>query len=555
MIAIDIANTGSQPAQAEVRYVVDQPGRPGLELSETIFVPGDCPGKRYYLPNVDASNQDVCEASSESPTGLRWLQREPTAGPYTVRVEVTSIDGPDADTSNNHRSVSYPVKETLLDLAYVRVGCTSGPCAAPTGYGTMSDGEFFAALTTSNLVTQAMFPLGRDGLVAFPSLLANGHPKTIQGDPRKCNPNDRDDCPGFLSDAKRARDEALRGDPFAHAVVVLAPGDYLKYHDEIAAADGTNLTEFPVAGGRGLIVADVDPILYGTIRYPGAKIAVVAHELGHSYLGGHVDFEGAAGFWVDCPADRRPCEVGARGGFPHTGNLMETFSRLEPPAAWINGSQYDVILSALSPGPDPPVLLVSFTLYRDGRFELDTLAELPLGRADHNDEVGTHSISLLDSQGALIERLGVNVDFDRTSTDWHGSSNAAPVAFVLAYPPEAARIEFRHGGVMLGTFDTSATSLRKLIENIPDRGLEKNSGERRNALLSKVDAFEKMLEKGDHPGARNKLANDIRKHVESWVIDFEQELLSEATRAELLVQIGRIDARLALREQTKPPKK
>lgn len=213
---------------------------------------------------------------------------------------------------------------------------------------------------------------------------------------------------------------------------------------------------------------------------------------------------------------------------------------------------YAFLTALAPPDPDPAVLLVTFSIHRDGKFVLRSLREMPQGRADHGSDEGEYSVSSLDEEGGLIERIGFSLDFDKLWS--HKPMNAAPVAFMLAYPPNAARVEVRRGEAILGSFDTHATSLRKLIEAIPDRGFSKNSKQRRDALLSKVDAFEKMLAAREYSNARNKLTSDIRKHVEMWTLDFDQGLLSESTKSDVLAQIDRIDARLAVQVAKKPAK-
>jgi hypothetical protein len=89
--------------------------------------------------------------------------------------------------------------------------------------------------------------------------------------------------------------------------------------------------------------------------------------------------------------------------------------------------------------------------------------------------------------------------------------------------------------------------LHDAVASVPDAGFLANPSDRRNALQNKIDALDTQLAAADLTGARNNLANDIRKHLVDWLLpDYPTQTQRQYTRAgilglvdELLDRLGR----------------
>ena len=57
------------------------------------------------------------------------------------------------------------------------------------------------------------------------------------------------------------------------------------------------------------------------------------------------------------------------------------------------------------------------------------------------------------------------------------------------------------------------------VQSVPDSAFDQSPSERRNALLNKISALDAQLTTVDLVGARNRLQNDIRKHLDDWLVD------------------------------------
>lgn len=87
--------------------------------------------------------------------------------------------------------------------------------------------------------------------------------------------------------------------------------------------------------------------------------------------------------------------------------------------------------------------------------------------------------------------------------------------------------------------------LRSAVDAIPNHGFDRNSDQRRNALMQKVEAFERQLDRGAIRGARERLENDILLNVERWLVDgYEKSQPLELEKDEILGLIVELLTRL-----------
>lgn len=81
----------------------------------------------------------------------------------------------------------------------------------------------------------------------------------------------------------------------------------------------------------------------------------------------------------------------------------------------------------------------------------------------------------------------------------------------------------------------SATMMETAFNLIPDYSFANNNPNRRNTLLNKLSVIKEQIAKGNSQGAIEKLTNDLRPHVEDWVLDnYSKESNEQLTKPDLL---------------------
>ena len=100
-----------------------------------------------------------------------------------------------------------------------------------------------------------------------------------------------------------------------------------------------------------------------------------------------------------------------------------------------------------------------------------------------------------------------------------GSLDSALMSIAVAYPQNAITASLIHDGNVIAHVNIPSKLLSDTIASIPDSAFDENPSERRNTLLKKTSSFDSQLASGDRNGAVSKLQNDIRKHLDQWLVD------------------------------------
>lgn len=541
VVRVDLTNTFTDSVEATVTLDIAQPGiQFSQRVTETITIPGNCPRKTYYFPSP--IQQDAC-GISESLGGLKALGAAPRRGsPLTVKVNVRTST-PDTDATNDDgESAALPVFETALSIAYGKIECPA--CPLPTGgvgSAEVATADMLEAIRWSDRHVLAMFPLAPEGYQSEVITDLAGSLLPIKGS-TSCPPDLSLGC-GMDRDMRELVKAARSVDPFVKRIVGFVPPGYFQLH---GAPVG-----FRVSGVASGIAALVDAD-FPSGNLSGRHDPTVPHELVHTLSSRffddvHLPPEAVSGYWVGCRgAGFSSCVV------PESSqNLMVDVGtlQLEPPATWV---EFDVyahnLFPALDVEKDPAVLFLSASWSTGGVVTIEHLVEFPEARVDRPMiDSGNYAIEVVDAAGNILLTHHVHLSFRQF---WRGASstpkNVHGVAFNLEYPLEAASVRFRHHGRIVHSLDPLAGTLREAIAQIPNDGFSKTPKQRRDALLHKVDAFEKAVADGDPAGALEKLRHDIRKHTNDWVVEYPAPP-GVLSRARVLRTIDQVDLRLRTR--------
>lgn len=277
----------------------------------------------------------------------------------------------------------------------------------------------------------------------------------------------------------------------------------------------------------------------------------VAHEIGHGLELNHPGENpckappgsgSTDGYWVESGVS--PGQVRGLPSLMGPGSL--TPPNFPEPDRWIRHSDYEYVFEnefATEPN-DPEILLVSGFLHNDGTLELGPFYQLSEGVVD-DPSAGDYAIQVLDFLGNELYALQFDAQFILL-THPPVETDIAPFGFAIPFPGDAAIVQVSKNGVVLGEAHTTSKLLSDVVALIPDDGFLKNPSQRRNALLNKIEALDGQLAAGDLNGALGKLENDVRKHVDRWLLD--EYLVSsplEYTKSEILELIDELLERLA----------
>lgn len=279
----------------------------------------------------------------------------------------------------------------------------------------------------------------------------------------------------------------------------------------------------------------------------------VSHEVGHIYQLNHpnaktckdrsVDLTNT-GFWVE--------QTRAVQG---AGPLMGPGGPMPPPFPqpnrWITRDQYESVFANYfrTSKFDPEVLLVSGILHKDGGVQWAPFYRLPNGIIDEADS-GAFTIEVLDVDGNILYERPFDAQFFLQLDSATGSetveTDTVPFGFAVPYVAEAAVVQIQRNDKVLAHTFVATQLLRDAVLSIPDSGFDRRPPERRRALLNKIDALDARLSAGDLQGARNKLQNDIRRHLVEWLVDdYPTQSPLEYTKPAILDLVDKLIQRLA----------
>jgi hypothetical protein len=183
---------------------------------------------------------------------------------------------------------------------------------------------------------------------------------------------------------------------------------------------------------------------------------------------------------------------------------------------WTTKDHFDYLLSRYSnPPEDPEVLHVAGLVDRTGKAAI-FYCRPAMGYVDTPDE--GDGVLRVRGPGGEVTDYPFSVQFGVTGS-LDSSASLSPFVLTIPAPSMTSTLEVRWGSDILHSFNLGQGSLETAIRWIPEHGFRKQPDQRRRVLLSKVEAFERMLSQGDTRAAANKLRNDIRKHVDAWVLD------------------------------------
>ena len=288
----------------------------------------------------------------------------------------------------------------------------------------------------------------------------------------------------------------------------------------------------------------------------------VAHEIGHSYgLGkpeeygkpiplGNCEFahepEGppARGFNVE---EKHPVEgegiVGFMGAGPGLGPEQDIEMR------WVANHNFVSLFGNkefLVNLEDPEVLLVTGQITPDGIVKLAPLHRLPEGIPDVS-QGGNYALRFLDGLGGVIQSVSFEPDFVLERDPLLPITTDTGVFMIAApYPEPVLVMQIQKGEEILLEVDLTSTLLHDAIDAIPNFGFVRNPEQMRNALHNKISEVEEKIRAGDTEGAVNKLQNDIKVHLEMWLLDdYQTENVLQYSKAELLSLVDDMIKRLA----------
>ncbi len=268
---------------------------------------------------------------------------------------------------------------------------------------------------------------------------------------------------------------------------------------------------------------------------------VTAHELGHSYgFLLHTNFS-TTGFWV-----QRQLEVEAKD-YMFLG-LTQQEQQLPYPTQgtirWTSSDHFGSLFRQFrTQTNDPEVLLVTGLVNRSGAVTIPFLYRTFNGRVDQST-TGDGAVQVLDSTGNALTEVGFATDFSVTDADPPVTLDSAPFALAVPYPPNATSVRIVIAGQVMADINVTTKLLHDAVDSIPDAAYSENPEQRRNALFNKIDALDSQLNSRDLVGARNKLGEDIRKHLDDWLVDgYAVQSPVQYAKSQILALIGELLAR------------
>jgi hypothetical protein len=468
-----------------------------------------------------------------------------TTGPQnlTVIVEPRS-DVQESTTSNNTQLIPVEVVRTpALNVGYTPL--------VGYPYGRPTDDEFWQTYFKGVEFTNSTFPVAsskgtRGTAIPLPGSFLGG------------DAGMREDAVNVGLWAKRHKwVDAPKGHKLAVGVV---PDGYFLHHDFVMRDPTTGKPILDSAGNKipatGVAYCTTD---WGVLVQAGRWTAP-AHELGH--VAGLRCGKGNDEYMTVPPKGNL---VGAPGGDPampffvFDGNnrleisgrycFMGTTTRETLDTRWIDGADYAALFRYFrSVAADPEILVVSAILWKDGRVDLRPWFHMEAGDPAVSIE-GNYRIRVLNANGSVVSELTLPVDFAVQIEPFGAQpTDAVPLVTAVAFPSDAVRVEILRDGQTLAVVDPVGKLLRDAVTAVPEEAFVADRVNQKKALVQKVEAFEQMVAKGDIGPALNKLQNDVRVHVEMWLVnEYAVANALQVTKEELLQLINTLVARLQSR--------
>lgn len=271
---------------------------------------------------------------------------------------------------------------------------------------------------------------------------------------------------------------------------------------------------------------------------------VVAHEIGHTF-----DLPGAAygnppfvcmeeyhdncerfsddGYnpYTKCPETDEDAEPMEYLNFMNRDALNDGFGcevggvKPHPRGRWINHESYEYLWKQLRESDgDPEIVLVSGIISKQDSLALMNFLRLPEGSTSILIP-SDYSISELDANKGILFKAAFSLQFGYPTDSAYIETDWAPFTLSIPYVQGATKFVISNGESAFVEIEPLSTLLENAINSHPDNGFVKNPQQRRKALINKVQAFYSMLSEGDTTAAKNKLVNDILKHVKDWLIE------------------------------------
>jgi len=445
------------------------------------------------------------------------------------------------ETNNNGEPIETTVRDTRnLNLLYVSIDS-----AWPANYGAPHPLVFQDTGTQSFLFMRATYPTSDIGV------RYDYYPGVLYGNPIPS-------CPGWLN----------CGIPLCTPLVgldqdLISLGQIAKRLGRDRAVGVVSDAYFPYHGlcYEGRCVKGVYlPNVNSASIVQGGYYTAVAHEIGHSYglppgrteeyrynySTCSIAYDGnpARGFWVE--ANR---EIEDSICFMGTAAPKGTSER------WVDPDCYGHLFTQFAKGITLArtadvarhSLLISGAVSRDGQVTLGNWYCLEGATPDAFPPSGDYSIVLLDKAGQVIEKVEFDAPFLMYVEPFGAVEvDVAPFVFTIPYPEATSGIQIWHNGEVLTDLRPGSKLLHDALDLIPDHAFINNPAQRRNALHTKIDRVETMIEGGHLRAAIRVLERDIKDKFEKWLVDdYSVESPLQLSKAEVIDLAEAIIGRLA----------
>lgn len=299
----------------------------------------------------------------------------------------------------------------------------------------------------------------------------------------------------------------------------------------------------------GLWIEGLDSVLVDSDRPE-----VIAHELGHaiadlpdtyqsqpdiSYTGGPISgFQASLGLEGYIQTGQRK---GIMGSYSHVTNIDHL---------WVQKSEYERLYSAfLRPKVDPNVLIVGFTLSKDGTVTPVESITSNNGNLSQNEQ-GDYTLQVLDSNGNQLVSLGMAPDFfqyvDKTDlTGGQKSVDTVPIVKALPFVQGARTLQISKKGQILYTADIQQQLFSDAINNIPLAAYKWPQTQRQKILQKHLQKFDGLLKKNKNLSALMFLKNVIKQEIIRFVrSDYAGQSPINTTRDSALNAISKLESNI-----------
>lgn len=455
-------------------------------------------------------------------------------GDYTIIAIVDSKDVVESTKENNQKSVDITIKDTqTLKISYFRI-----KSKWPADYGEPDINSFVLTANKSGTFILGTYPVSENKFINQKNI------EELVGNPIPSGGHEIPNWAGFISDLKNlSKLRAIKN--AGDRVVGIVSDDYFTYHGLCGECGCT----------RGLSYLPIADAVLVQEGYPMGT----AHEIGHTF-GLRQDEEEyrfdkktcemiypgnpAAGFWVNGETEGE-----IKNSVCFMGAATPDKYRLDN---WIESEDYKKLFRSLRNNADDPkdLLLVSGTVFKNGKIELDDLYYLKEGNIEKPERLLANDISirLIDKEGQTIEKFSFPVNFE-VHADPFGiiEIGGAPFVRTLPFPPSTRKIEIQYQDQQAIEFNPTIKLLHDAIDLIPDAGFINDPVQRRKIFHNKIDSLNKMIDNNEFIGAKNKLESDIEDKLKKWlIVEYEIEDPLQFSREEIIELVNTIIERIDL---------